>query len=289
MRNWLWDKVVNWLNDIPKINQNMQAINNFEHMIRDLRPADAILFEGQSRVSEVIKIITLSPWTHVALYIGRPNDITDPKTRALVDEHYDGDPSEPLVIESLLGYGTIINPLSKYPNENMRVCRAENLSFDDQNKVVSFAAEHLGMDYAVRQLLDLARFMFPYAILPRHWRSSLFQHNAGKPTSIVCSSMIARCFHNVNYPILPIVENNSKEQVKLRKRNFKLFVPSDFDYSPYFKIIKFPALPLSMNQGYRDLPWDREDKNHRPSNDVISENKLEEKNTKRFSLNTILN
>ena len=255
LRNTLWKNIVDWLNSTPKSNQNMQAINNYENMLRDLRPADVILFEGKARVSEVIKIITLSPWTHAALYIGRLNEINDPKTLEIVKQHYNGDPSEPLIAESLLGFGTVINKLSDYKEDNLRVCRPDGLSLEDQNQVVGFAAEHLGINYDVRQLLDLARFMFPYAILPRQWRSSLFQHNAGRPTNIVCSSMIARCFQSVSYPVLPTIETDQKEYIKFHKRSFRLFVPSDFDYSPYFSILKFPAWPLSMAENYRDLPW----------------------------------
>ena len=282
-RNWLWQIIVDWLNDIPKSNQNMQAINNYKHMLHELRPADVILFEGKARVSEVIKIITLSPWTHAALYIGRTSDISDPETLALVNKHYKGNLTEPLVIESLLGFGTVVNPLADYENDNLRVCRPDGLSFEDQNRVVSFAAEHLGINYDVRQLLDLARFMFPYAILPRQWRSSLFQHNAGRPTNIVCSSMIARCFQSVNYPMLPLVESDHQERLKFRKRNFRLFVPSDFDYSPYFKILKFPAWPLSMKESYRDLPWHEEDEDIKTIvDDTISENDLSANATKNF-------
>ena len=273
-RNWLWQVLVDWLNDIPKGNQNMQAINNFDHLLRDLRPADVILFEGRSRVSEVIKIITLSPWTHAALYIGRMNEIHDPDTLARVKNNYNGDPSKPLVIESLLGFGTVINPLDEYTEDNLRICRPDVLSFDDQNKVVHFATEHLGMCYDVRQLLDLARFMFPYAILPRRWRSSLFQHNAGKPTNIVCSSMIARCFHSVNYPMLPTIYSDHHDRLKLHKRNFRLFVPSDFDYSPYFHILKFPSWPSDKQESYRDLPWEDE------TDEEESEHKNRQKNEK---------
>lgn len=269
LRNWIWQTIVDWLNEIPKGNRNLQAINNFDHMLRDLRPADVVLFEGRSRVGEVIKIITLSPWTHAALYIGRISDITDHDTLALIKESYNGSPTEPLVAESLLGFGTVINPLSDYIEDNLRICRPEGLSFEDQNKVVYFAAEHLGMDYDVRQLLDLARFMFPYAILPRRWRSSLFQHNAGRPTNIVCSSMIARCFQSVNYPMLPTINSDSNDRLKFHKRNFRLFVPSDFDYSPYFNILKFPAWPLSIKESYRELPWEEEnpEKNNETKNE----------------------
>lgn len=255
-KDYLWGKVTHWLNGTSKNNQDLPFINNFEHMMDDLNVADVILFEGKTRVSEVIKIITLSPWTHAAIYIGKLEDIKNPRTVELLKKHYQGSPAEPLVIESLLGYGTIVNPLSLYSKENLRICRPDGISQSDKNKVVCFATEHLGINYDVRQILDLARFLFPYAILLRQWRSSLFQHNAGKPTAIVCSSMIARCFQSVSFPILPIVENKNKERVKLRKRNFRLFTPADFDYSPYFKVIKFPFLTFANSSDYRNLPWE---------------------------------
>lgn len=283
LRNNIWQFIVDWLNDIPKGNQDMQAINNFDHMLRDLQPSDVVLFEGRTRVGEVIKIITLSPWTHAALYIGRMNEIRDAKTLAMIKKHYKGDPAEPLVIESLLGFGTVINPLSDYKDDNLRVCRAEGLSFSDQNKVISFAAEHLGMNYDVRQLLDLARFMFPYALLPRRWRSSLFQHNAGRPTNIVCSSMIARCYQSVNFPVLPIIKSDNNDQLKFHKRNFRLFVPSDFDYSPYFNVLKFPAWSVPLKEGYRELPWE-EEREEKIEEDIINTKitKSKKKNTMIF-------
>lgn len=258
LRDWIWQTIVDWLNDIPKGNRDPQMINDFSRLLKALEPADVVLFEGRARVSEVIKIITLSPWTHAALYIGRLNDIKNPATRRLVLKHYQGDPDKPLIIESLLGQGTIVAPLSNYYEDNLRVCRPLGLRSSDQKKVVSFAAEHLGMNYDIRQLLDLARFMFPYGILPREWRSSLFQHNAGRPTNIICSSMIARCFQSINYPITPIIKADNNDRVKFHKRDFRLFVPSDFDYSPSFQILKFPTWPLLKKGEYRNLPWEDE-------------------------------
>ncbi|NNJ96604.1 MAG: hypothetical protein HKP12_05535, partial [Gammaproteobacteria bacterium] len=37
----------------------------------------------------------------------------------------------------------------------------------------------------------------------------------------------------------------------------KLITPSDFDYSPYFDVIKYPMLDLDDLAVYRKLPWDR--------------------------------
>lgn len=257
LADWLWQTGIDWLNAIPT-DTDFSALCNFEFLEREVRPGDVILFAGQSRVSRVIQTVVLSPWTHAALYVGRLSDIHDPKARARLASFYEGDPNEPLVVESLLGQGTVVNPLRKYRTEHLRICRPAGITWQDADKVTEFAIEHLGMGYDVRQLLDLARFMFPYAILPRRWRSSLFQHNAGQPTHIVCSSMIARCFQSVRYPILPIVRNENNETVRFYERDFRLFTPSDFDYSPYFMVIKYPAWNVGREPAYRTLPWSQE-------------------------------
>ena len=62
---------------------------------------DVLLVEGRSRVSEVIKIITQSSWTHSALYIGRLFDIDDKVLQARIRGSYEGDPSEQLLVEAL--------------------------------------------------------------------------------------------------------------------------------------------------------------------------------------------
>ena len=40
-------------------------------------------------------------------------------------------------------------------------------------------------------------------------------------------------------------------------RNTRLFTPRDFDYSPYFDIIKCPHLDFGKMPSYRELPWDK--------------------------------
>ncbi len=252
--NWLWQHIVNWLNAEAEANSVVEVFD-FDQLLADTQPADVILVEGRAHVSEVIKVVTLSPWTHAALSIGSLDSMTDPNMRKKVSKFYHDDPSEPLIIESLLGYGTIINPLSHYRGQHLRVCRAINLPTKDRRRISAFAVEHLGLDYDVRQLLDLARLLFPYGILPRRWRSSLFEHNAGAPTQIVCSSMIARCFQHVQYPILPVVRTDKNDQTRFYKRNFRLFVPADFDYSPFFNVVKYPSKQYIRKIAFNRFPW----------------------------------
>jgi hypothetical protein len=59
-----------------------------------------ILVEGRSRASDVIKLVTQSPWSHAAMYIGKPAEIDQPGLRELVVKHVGRDCEEPLIVES---------------------------------------------------------------------------------------------------------------------------------------------------------------------------------------------
>lgn len=253
---WLGKKIVGWLTS--ERTPVHPPLCDFDRVRYEVRPCDVILVEGRSRVSEIIRTVTQSPWSHSALYIGRIHDIDDQDLREKVRSFYDGDPREQLVIEAWLGKGTVVNPLEKYRCDSLRVCRPAGLSRQDAQHVLKFALQHLGFEYDLRQLLDLARFLFPYSFIPRRWRSSLFEHNAGSPTRSVCSSMIAAAFASVRFPVLPFLETLQDGSLRMIPRNSRLFTPRDFDYSPYFDIIKCPHTDFSNNASYRNLPWDEQ-------------------------------
>lgn len=256
IHKWLWKKLSSWLAYEPP--GTSDHLSDFGRLQYEIRPADVLLVEGRSHVSDIIKIITLSAWTHAGLYIGRLHDIEDPATRRYILDamDYDPDPGDPLIIEAVLGEGTVVHSLSRYEGYHLRICRPKGLSRQDAVAVIRHAASRLGSDYNVRQILDLARFMFPYGILPGTWRSSLFAHNTGVATHEVCSSMIAEAFHSVHFPVLPVLAEDEEGGMHLLKRNHKLYTPKDFDYSPYFDIIKYPMLNFDELAIYRALPWD---------------------------------
>ncbi len=254
---WLWERLCSWL--MHESPPGASPLCDFRRLCFELRPGDIVLVEGRSRVSEVIKQITQSAWTHSALYIGRLSDIEDHSLRQRVRVYYRGDSNERLLVEALLGEGTVVVPVSKYRHDHLRICRPTKLSPKDANAVTGFTIRRLGTAYDVRQLLDLARFFFPWALMPRRWRSSLFHHNAGSPTRTVCSCLLAEAFSSVDFPILPFIDRGTDSNVRFFKRNPKLFTPKDFDYSPYFDIIKYPFLGIDDLGIYRRLPWADED------------------------------
>lgn len=232
---------------------------NFERMLDELIPGDVILIEGRNRGSEIIKYVTFSPWTHSALYIGPIYKIKDESLRKKLSQQYPEHNEEPLIIESIIGQGTMVNSLKKYNQEHMRICRPIGLAHDDAEKVILFACQQIGKPYNVRRFFDLGRFLLKSKFLPRLWRSSLFATDSRSHSSQeICSTMLAEAFASIEFPIMPLIETDSKNnKISLVRRNPRLFTPCDFDYSPYFNIIKYPIFVLSTDTNAHELPWDQ--------------------------------
>jgi hypothetical protein len=249
------DTLINWLTKDREVLDF--PLCDFERIRYEVRPCDVLLTEGRNRVSDVIKFVTQSAWSHAALYIGRIHDIEDPIIRYKALEYFNGAPDTQLLIEGVIGKGTIITPLSLYRQDHIRICRPRGLSPHDAQHVLEFAVNRLGYTYDTRQIFDLMRFMLPWTILPRHWHSTLFEESAGQSTRTVCSTMIADAFNSIHFPILPYIKKNPETGIELFRKNSRLYTPRDFDYSPYFEIIKYPFVGFEDQAPYRKLPWNK--------------------------------
>lgn len=246
--NKLLNVFFKWLNKEAESPQSL-PLSDFEKLRYELRSCDVLLIEGRNRISQMIKVITRSSWSHAALYIGRLYDIEDEFMRKRITEFYSGDPNEQLVFESLLGKGALISPLKNYAKEHIRICRPRDISHQAAQQVINYAIKQLGIEYDFRLIFDLGRFLMPWPLLPRKWHSTLFNYKPGIRTKESCSSLLAEAFQSVNFPILPILRGEGKN-ARYDKKNPRLYSPRDFDYSPYFDIIKYPmTLPsIKINQ-----------------------------------------
>jgi hypothetical protein len=234
-----------------KLNQPSSGYQPFtpsdpDRLSRALRPADVILIEGRERVSNAIKYLTQSTWSHAAIYVG--NALPAPA---------DGG-ERPQLIEVNAGQGCIAVPLSKYAGYNTRICRATGLAPAERARVASFMTARLGLDYDMRNIFDLLRFFFPTPPVPVRWRRRMIALGSGDPSRAICSSLIAQAFQSVRYPILPdvTVEDASGAGDYMRRevyhiRHHSLFAPRDFDLSPYFEVIK--PEPLAVD--FRQMVW----------------------------------
>lgn len=252
LSDWLVNKISRWLtkNRPPR----RAYLCDFERIRYELRPGDVLLIEGRNHISRFIKKVTQSPWSHAALYVGRLYDIDDPELRKKIKHHFGGSSDSQLLIESLIGKGTIITALSYYRHDHIRICRPQGLSRKDAQNIIGYAITRLGGKYYVRHVFDLARFLLPWGYF-RRWHSVLFNRKQSQAIYDICSSMIAEAFHSVRFPILPIVKHDDENGIELVQRNPRLYTPSDFDYSPYFDIIKYPFFSLSEQPTYHHLPW----------------------------------
>jgi hypothetical protein len=220
-----------------------------ETLRQTLEPCDVLLIEGNQHISNVIKYLTQSTWSHAALYVG---DALGPPAPG----------QEPQVlIEALIGEGVIAAPLAKYQTYNTRICRPIGLTDEDKRKVIAYAAERIGLLYDTRNILDLARYLFPMPPVPVRWRRRMLALGSGSPTRAICSSLIAQAFQSVRYPVLPRVERiefkrrGASEFVRREIhhiRHHTLYVPRDFDVSPYFEVVK-PTLRRGFD--YRSVAW----------------------------------
>jgi hypothetical protein len=207
-----------------------------------LKPGDVLLIEGNNHISGVIKYLTQSTWSHAALYVGPIGDRTT-------------EDGEPLVlVEANLGQGVVAAPLSKYAHFHSRICRPAGLTAEDCARVCAYAAERIGFDYDLKNIVDLLRYLLPLPV-PQRWRRRMMALGSGHPTRIICSALIAQAFETVRYPILPKVtrcESEAARQEILEIRHSSLFAPRDFDISPYFEVVK-PTLVRGFD--YKAVAW----------------------------------
>lgn len=224
-----------------------------ETLYRTLQPGDILLVEGNRKVSAAIKYLTQSTWSHAALYVGD----------ALNTKNKDGEINR--LIEVNAGTGCTAEPLEKYQRFNTRICRAAGLTPKDREVIIAFMVSKLGTQYDTRNIIDLARYLFPLPPVPVSWRRRMIQFGSGDPTRAICSTLIAQAFQKIQYPILPEItaapgraratSDYSRREI-LHIRHYSLYTPRDFDLSPYFSVIK-PTLEYGFD--YKKLVWGKLD------------------------------
>jgi cell wall-associated NlpC family hydrolase len=210
-------------------------------LLMALRPGDVVLVEGTSRFSVAIKYLTQSTWSHAAMYVGEVDGV-----RRFVEAD---------VIEGVRLVG-----VEEFAGFHTRICRPVGLDAAGRDAVVAFMIGCLGHQYDLRNVIDLCRYLLPVP-LPQKWRRRALMLGSGEPTRAICSTLVARAFQSVKFPILPLVRAFPAATPAcpdciaevFRAREVSFFVPRDFDVSPYFEIVK-PSLPAGFD--FRAIEWE---------------------------------
>ena len=248
MFTWLQEKIsafiIRYLHK-PVWRYKTFSVTSPEILKRHLRPGDVLLVEGNQRISSIIKFLTQSTWSHATLYIG--NHATK-----------DAEGEELCLIEAEADGGVKTSPLRKYSHLNTRICRPASLNSNEIDQAIIFALNSIGHQYDMKNIIDLGRYLFPYPPVPIFMRRRMLALGSGDPTRAICSTLIAKAFQSVNYPILPDITHEKTLNRYIEKeifhiRHHSLFTPRDFDLSPYFSVVK-PTLESGFN--HKTIEWE---------------------------------
>src|SRR6266478_2153246 len=124
----------------------------------------------------------------------------------------DGEPH--VLIEANIGEGVTSAPLSKYFAYHTRLCRPVGLSYEDRTTVCRYAINRIGFGYDTKNIVDLMRYLIPPKIT-----------QAGS--------------------------RRARREI-LHIRDSSLYMPRDFDISPYFEVVK-PTIVHGFD--YTALHW----------------------------------
>jgi hypothetical protein len=213
-----------------------------ELLASTIRVGDVLLVDGSSRISAAIKYLTQFTWSHAALCIADDCNSTEPNCDNIT------------LVEADVLDGIRTVALSHYAHLHTRICRPVGLNNEEIESAIAFATAQVGHQYDMKNVFDLMRYLVQTPPVPTRWRRKMIVLGSGDPTRAICSSFIAQTFQSIRYPILPNVffekakhiHNNAYYDEVLQIRHHTLYVPRDFDLSPYFNIVK-PTLNATFD------------------------------------------
>jgi hypothetical protein len=271
-RKFLTDWIIGILTR-PRKSYRNYGTNDYANLTKHIRKGDVILIDGDQRVSQAIKTLTTSSWSHNTVYVGDELLVRDHPLRDTVQRRY-GREARHLMIEALVEEGVVVSPLTKYLDFNIRICRPYNLREEDLQIVLDDLISKIGLKYDLKNFTDLTRYLLPFHLIPARFKEDALHFGSGLATETICSSMTAAAFQKVGFPILPERrssrprttreklrlallgrENRSRYTGVFRARHPTLVVPRDFDLSPYFEIVKFNVIEEGTFD-YRKMKWE---------------------------------
>ncbi len=275
LRGWITGRIIDFLTE-PVAHYQRYGWNDPHALKRHLRKGDVLLVDGDNRVSAIIKYLTQSSWSHAALFIGDELVRRGGPQAAQAREQF-GSEAEWLIVEAL-PHGVVASPVTKYIDYNLRVSRPHRLRPEDLKTILDESLAAIGWRYDLRNVLDLARYLFPVRVIPDRFRRTALHFGSSMPTEVICSSLLGRAFHRVRFPILPDVDfpegfdgplpparrgkllrrifgyESGSYTGLFRMRHPTILTPRDFDLSPYFEVVKFNVI-ADGTFDYQRIQW----------------------------------
>jgi hypothetical protein len=174
---------------------------------------DVLLSEGNTRVAALVKLVTQSSWSHVAMYVGPLEEGPDPRC----------------IVEADVAAGVRSIRLSELNALHVRVLRPVGLNDMDRCRLADSVVSQIGSEYDLAHAWMLARNLL---LIPMRLRSSP-NTMGNSATRFICCSLLAHAFALVGHPILPI-QMRVNPTASTDHRNL---TPADFERASVFEVV----------------------------------------------------
>jgi hypothetical protein len=255
-------------------NYERRGENDVEALLSHVSKGDVLLIEGEQRISQVIKLLTHSTWSHSAIYIG---DELVQRGGALRERALEtwGDDASHMIVEALMD-GVVAEPIKKYAHLNLRLCRPHRLRPEHLKTVLDDAVAAIGWHYDLRNVVDLAKHLVSVSVFPSRLRRERERMGSDVQTEVICSSLIGQIYQRVGFPVAPMVTYRAgvggieparaglmrrffvrrgfEPQAVFHRRHPTLLTPRDFDLSPFFQTVKFNSIAGGLFD-YQRIQW----------------------------------
>lgn len=155
--SWVVDFCVRELTEPRKI-YHPGEVSNLRALKRRLKEGDVLLVCGNARISYVVKVLTMSAWSHVVLYVGDRQDLLTPEEIEEWTKRYGASSLKHLVIDADPVRRVHLKPLEEYVGLMIRLCRATALTEVDRRTVINTALSQLGRQYDIKHIMRLLVF-----------------------------------------------------------------------------------------------------------------------------------
>jgi Permuted papain-like amidase enzyme, YaeF/YiiX, C92 family len=170
-----------------------------------LLPGDVLLTDGNTRAAAIVRRVTRSMWSHVAMYVGPLEEGSDARC----------------IVEADVAAGVRSVRLSELKGLHVRVLRPRHLDEGDRRRLAAWVVSRIGDEY------DLAH---AWALGTKLLRLPLGSRFAPAPvtlaqsaTRFICSTLLAHAFALVGLPIFA---------------DLRFVTPRDFESAPAFEIVR---------------------------------------------------
>jgi hypothetical protein len=174
---------------------------------------DVLLSDSNTRVAALVRLVTRSTWSHVAMYVGPLEEGPDPRC----------------IVEADIAAGVRSIRLSELNALQIRVLRPIGVNDTDRYRLADWVVCRIGSEYDLAHAWALGRNLLR---LSTGLRSSPGEI-ANSATRFICCSLLAHAFALVGHPIRP-VRMRVGPTATADDRNL---TPADFERAAAFEVI----------------------------------------------------